>query len=32
MFSTNFIKIFCSFSQNIFLEKSKKAAKMSDMV
>ena len=32
MFSTNFIKIFCSFLQNNFFETNKKAAKMANMM
>ena len=32
MFSTNFKKVFCSFEQNNFFEKSKMAAKMADML
>ena len=32
MFSTNSIKICCSFAKNRFFEKSKTAAKMADML
>ena len=32
MFSTDFSKICCSFAQNKIFEKSKMAAKMSDML
>ena len=32
MFSTNSSKICCSFAKNIFLKKTKMAAKMADML